>query len=88
MGLEGEFASYDPLRRLLDSEKVKSLHERLQIRQQDEVEKYEILTDRPIDALLDATPGLIEWTDENKVAMQAYDEMNRRILARVRGEEE
>lgn len=54
----------------------------------DEVEKYEILTDRPIDALLDATPGLIEWTDENKVAMQAYDEMNRRILARVRGEEE
>ena len=88
MGLEGEFASYDPLRRLLDSEKVKALHERLQIRQQDEVEKYEILTDRPIDALLDATPGLIEWTDENKVAMQAYDEMNRRILARVRGEEE
>ncbi|MFV5501104.1 DNA double-strand break repair nuclease NurA [Acinetobacter towneri] len=41
MGFEGEFASYDPLRRLLDSEKVKSLQERLQIRQQDEVEKYE-----------------------------------------------
>ncbi|ENU95484.1 hypothetical protein F970_01948 [Acinetobacter sp. CIP 102082] len=34
MGFEGEFASYDPLRRLLDSEKVKLLQERLKIRQQ------------------------------------------------------
>ena len=34
MGFEGELASYDPLRRLLDSEKVKLLQERLKIRQQ------------------------------------------------------
>ena len=36
MGFEGEFASYEPLRRLLDSEKVKALQNRLKIRQQEE----------------------------------------------------
>ncbi|MEM0940952.1 MAG: DNA double-strand break repair nuclease NurA [Bacteroidota bacterium] len=42
MGFEGEFASYEPLRRLLDSEKVKSLQDRLKIRQQeDESENFE-----------------------------------------------
>ena len=34
MGFEGEFASYEPLRRLLDSEKVKALQERFRIRKQ------------------------------------------------------
>lgn len=32
MSFEGEFASYEPLRRLLDSAKVKALHDRLKIR--------------------------------------------------------
>jgi len=32
MSFEGEFASYEPLRRLLDSDKVKALHDRLKIR--------------------------------------------------------
>ncbi|GHV04434.1 nuclease [Campylobacterota bacterium] len=31
MGFEGEFASYEPLRRILDSEKIKALHERIYI---------------------------------------------------------
>lgn len=34
MGFEGEFASYEPLRRLLDSEKVKALQKRFRIREQ------------------------------------------------------
>lgn len=33
MGFEGEFASYEPLRRLLDSEKVKALQDRLKVRE-------------------------------------------------------
>ena len=36
MGFEGEFASYEPLRRLLDSVKVKALQNRLKIRLQEE----------------------------------------------------
>lgn len=36
MGFEGEFASYEPLRRMLDSDKVKSLQGRLKIRKQEE----------------------------------------------------
>lgn len=36
MSFEGEFASYEPLRRLLDSEKVKALQNRFKIRQQEE----------------------------------------------------
>lgn len=36
MGFEGEFASYEPLRRLLDSEKVKALQNRLKIRNKEE----------------------------------------------------
>lgn len=40
MSFEGEFASYEPLRRLLDSEKVKALQNRLKIRQQKEETEY------------------------------------------------
>lgn len=36
MGFEGEFASYEPLRKILESEKVKALQSRLRIRQADE----------------------------------------------------
>lgn len=36
MGFEGEFASYEPLRRLLDSKKVKLLQSRLKIRKHEE----------------------------------------------------
>jgi len=36
MGFEGEFASYEPLRRMLDSDKVRSLQDRLKIRNQEE----------------------------------------------------
>ena len=36
MSFEGEFASYEPLRRLLDSEKVKALQNRFRIREKTE----------------------------------------------------
>lgn len=36
MSFEGEFASYEPLRRVLDSEKVKALQNRMHIRQPDD----------------------------------------------------
>ena len=36
MSFEGEFASYEPLRRLLDSAKVKALQDRLKIRPSNE----------------------------------------------------
>ena len=51
MGFEGEFASYEPLRRVLDSEKVKALHDRLKIRSNNDtnndfensiIKKYEL----------------------------------------------
>jgi hypothetical protein len=35
MGFEGEFASYEPLRRLLDSEKIKSLQNRMRLQKTD-----------------------------------------------------
>lgn len=42
MSFEGEFASYEPLRRLLDSEKVKSLQNRLKIRERiEETEEFD-----------------------------------------------
>lgn len=44
MSFEGEFASYEPLRRLLDSEKVKILQDRLKIRQpEEEINGFESL---------------------------------------------
>ena len=42
MGFEGEFASYEPLRRLIDSEKVKALQSRLKIRERtEEADEFE-----------------------------------------------
>lgn len=38
MGFEGEFASYEPLRRILDSAKVQALQERMRIRQTEDVD--------------------------------------------------
>jgi hypothetical protein len=37
MGFEGEFASYEPLRRVLDSEKIKALQNRMRIQSTDKV---------------------------------------------------
>jgi hypothetical protein len=39
MGFENEFASYGPLRRILDSEKINSLQERLRVRKRDDSEE-------------------------------------------------
>lgn len=44
MSFEGEFASYEPLRRVLESAKVKALQDRMHIRQPDEnIENLEVL---------------------------------------------
>jgi hypothetical protein len=39
MGFENEFASYGPLRRILDSDKVQSLQEKLRVRKRDDSEE-------------------------------------------------
>lgn len=39
MGFENEFASYGPLRRILDSDKIQSLQEKLRVRKKDESEE-------------------------------------------------
>ena len=45
MSFEGEFANYEPLRRVLDSAKVKALQDRMYIRQQEGEDSIEgILT--------------------------------------------
>ncbi len=36
MGFENEFASYEPLRRILDNPKVKALHDRLRVKKREE----------------------------------------------------
>jgi hypothetical protein len=36
MPFENEFASYEPLRRILDSQKVQSLHQKLRVRKKDD----------------------------------------------------
>jgi hypothetical protein len=53
MSFEGEFASYEPLRRVLDSAKVKALQERLRIRKPNE-------NDREIESLLIRQDDLIK----------------------------
>lgn len=73
MGFEGEFASYEPLRRLLDSEKVKSLQNRLKIRQHDEKkEEFEGLVVKKSD-LTESTiqPDLVLAIDGSNLAAKA-----------------
>ncbi len=42
MGFENEFASYEPLRRVLDSPKVQILHKRLRVKKENEKDKEEL----------------------------------------------
>ena len=73
MGFEGEFASYEPLRRLLDSEKVKSIQNRLKIRKQEEetdsfigsIVKKSDLSESPIQ------PDLVLAIDGSNLAAKA-----------------
>lgn len=57
MSFEGEFASYEPLRRLLDSDKVKALQDRFRIRQTKDEDK---LTDAEITKKDDLTPSALQ----------------------------
>lgn len=74
MGFEGEFASYEPLRRLLDSDKVKALESRLRIRKQDESDEHDFessithkkdLNESPIQ------PDLVLAIDGSNIAAKA-----------------
>jgi len=73
MSFEGEFASYEPLRRLLDSEKVKALQNRLKIRQQEEeTEDFEDSITKKSD-LTESTlqPDLVLAIDGSNLAAKA-----------------
>ncbi|WP_242920787.1 DNA double-strand break repair nuclease NurA [Pontibacter liquoris] len=73
MGFEGEFASYEPLRRLLDSEKVKSLHDRFKVRKQEnEPEDFEGLLIKKSDLIeSDLQPDLVLAIDGSTLAAKA-----------------
>ncbi|MBE0661124.1 MAG: DNA double-strand break repair nuclease NurA [Bacteroidales bacterium] len=75
MGFEGEFASYEPLRRILDSAKVQALQERMRIRKIEDV-------DNNIDGLItrkcDLTqsnfqPDLVLAVDGSNLAAKAVN---------------
>ena len=61
MGFEGEFASYEPLRRLRESEKVEALEKRFKIRQRNEdTENFESTITKKSDLLESTTqPDLV-----------------------------
>lgn len=73
MSFEGEFASYEPLRRLLDSAKVKALQDRLRIRQRDEeTESFDNLIIKKEDLQLTGLqPDLILAIDGSPLAAKA-----------------
>lgn len=73
MGFEGEFASYEPLRRLLDSEKVKALQNRFKIRHQveesDDFEGSLVLKSELVESALH--PDLVLAIDGSNLAAKA-----------------
>lgn len=73
MGFEGEFASYEPLRRLLDSEKVKALQSRLKIRKQEnESEDFEGSITKKSDLIeSNLQPDLVLAIDGSNLAAKA-----------------
>lgn len=73
MSFEGEFASYEPLRRILDSDKVKALQERLRVRQRsEETESFDNLIIKKDDLeLTDLRPDLILAIDGSPLAAKA-----------------
>lgn len=75
MSFEGEFASYEPLRRLLDSAKVKALQDRLRIRQPDaEEENIEgLLTQKQDLTQSDLQPDLVLAIDGSNLAAKAVN---------------
>jgi hypothetical protein len=75
MSFEGEFASYEPLRRVLDSAKVKALHDRLRIRKPDEeAESAEGLLIQKSDLTQsDLQPDLVLAIDGSNLAAKAVN---------------
>lgn len=75
MSFEGEFASYEPLRRVLDSAKVKALQDRLRIRKPDEqVENIEgLLTKKSDLEQSDLQPDLVLAIDGSNLAAKAVN---------------
>jgi hypothetical protein len=75
MSFEGEFASYEPLRRVLDSTKVKALQDRLRIRKPDEqVENIAgLLTQKSDLTQSDLQPDLVLAIDGSNLAAKAVN---------------
>lgn len=73
MSFEGEFASYEPLRRMLDSERVKALQERMKIRQRvEDDESFENeLTHKSDLQESDLQPDLVLAIDGSYLAAKA-----------------
>lgn len=73
MSFEGEFASYEPLRRLVDSAKVKALQDRMRIRQRhEETEEFDgaIINKKDL-AISSLQPDLILAIDGSPLAAKA-----------------
>jgi hypothetical protein len=75
MSFEGEFASYEPLRRVLDSAKVKALQDRLRIRKPDEgIESIEDLITKKGDLTQsNLQPDLVLAIDGSNLAAKAVN---------------
>ena len=75
MSFEGEFASYEPLRRVLDSAKVKALQNRLRIRKPDEqVENIQgLLTKKSDLKQSNLQPDLVLAIDGSNLAAKALN---------------
>jgi hypothetical protein len=75
MSFEGEFASYEPLRRVLDSAKIKELQERMRVRISDQcTEDIEgLLTHKSILSLSKLQPDLILAIDGSNLVAKAVN---------------
>lgn len=75
MSFEGEFASYEPLRRVLDSAKVKALQDRMHIRQPDEdVQNIDdLLTEKKDLTQSNLQPDLVLAIDGSNLAAKAVN---------------
>lgn len=75
MSFEGEFASYEPLRRVLDSAKVKALQDRMHIRQENVVgaEIDGLLTRKDALVLSSIQPDLVLAIDGSNLAAKAIN---------------
>jgi hypothetical protein len=75
MGFEGEFASYEPLRRILDSSKVQALQERMRIRKIEDVDNNidDLITRKCDLSQSNFQPDLVLAVDGSNLAAKAVN---------------